>query len=688
MILSFPKHSQDAHGESEREGYLSAARSHRAALDELLLDLVRLEEEYFTVRAGLKPWDPPQSKRRLWELEDRLPELKKQIRQKEQTVVAFYGQLLELDDDCVEAHAELADLYWRLITWTEDRGDLAAADEYAKLLALHDDGRYVDLIEGTGTLTLKTEPLDADVRIYPIVEQDRRLVRGERKDLGQTPIGPLDVEPGSYVLEIRAEGCAPVRRPLLVRRGTHLQLHVKLFASREVGPDYLHVGAGCFEMGGDFEAEGAGAKQRVFVDNFAISRYPVTVGEYLLFLDDLAAKNPAAALRYTPRYGNRESTDPRQPVAGVSAEAAKTYAEWLSARKGQTFSLPTEAQWEKAARGLDARAYPWGDNFDASFCHSRQSVAGRPTMMPIGSFAEDISVYGARDMAGLVNEWTDSAFFTDDPSMLVARGGSFEETAQDCRVARRMALGKDEQHPTVGFRLVRPLAAGGGDTVSAPVVPTMSFSRPVKSPSSRKKGAEIKLLARFRELAKNADADMSALLAEVIQNAAAERGFIVELDDKKQPRLCDCCNASADPIPDTDQQFDAEAVVAAITQQRTVEMAAGLPLLAIPFADGEHCLLLERRFSAAPFVADDRQMAETAADLLSLAHTLATVKTSPTSAPAPINTDQTLEDAVAQVERELLTRVLDEESKNISRTARRLGLSRNGLRARMKRYDI
>ncbi|MBN8517176.1 MAG: SUMF1/EgtB/PvdO family nonheme iron enzyme [Candidatus Accumulibacter sp.] len=96
----------------------------------------------------------------------------------------------------------------------------------------------------------------------------------------------------------------------------------------------------------------------------------------------------------------------------MSWQDALAYCRWLAAVTGKAVTLPSEAEWEKAARGAsDARAYPWGDAFDAARCNAAESGFGDTT--PVGIFASGASPYGCLDMAGNVWEWTRSLWGKD-----------------------------------------------------------------------------------------------------------------------------------------------------------------------------------------------------------------------------------------------------------------------------------
>jgi formylglycine-generating enzyme required for sulfatase activity len=135
------------------------------------------------------------------------------------------------------------------------------------------------------------------------------------------------------------------------------------------------------------------------------------------------------------------------PVGGVSWDDAVAYTAWLADLTGDPWRLPTEAEWEKAARGTDGRIYPWGDKFDKKRCTTSES--GKGTTTPVGSHPSGASPYGVLDMAGNVWEWTSSRFIPYPYSASealdalhggvapVLRGGSWYYIARFARAACR-----------------------------------------------------------------------------------------------------------------------------------------------------------------------------------------------------------------------------------------------------------
>ena len=196
-------------------------------------------------------------------------------------------------------------------------------------------------------------------------------------------------------------------------------------------------------------------QRRVELAAFQIGRGPVSCAEYLAFV--VATDHPA------PAYWGGDSP-PRalrdHPVVGVSFGDARAYCRWLSTATGQTFRLPSEAEWERAARGDDERVFPWGDEWAAGSCNTAEGGPGATT--PIGSYPRDASPFGCVDMAGNVEEWTASkhlpypgaAATAARQEGIVARGGSWNGDRSMARCVRRHARSAALASPVRGFRVV------------------------------------------------------------------------------------------------------------------------------------------------------------------------------------------------------------------------------------------
>jgi formylglycine-generating enzyme required for sulfatase activity len=199
-------------------------------------------------------------------------------------------------------------------------------------------------------------------------------------------------------------------------------------------------------------------QHKVFVKEFEISKYPVTNFEYRAFVQDIGHEPPFLweGDQYPEGRGDH-------PVVNVSWHDAVAYCEWLSQKIGKPYRLPTEAEWEKAARGTDGWEWPWGNEWDESRCNTREGGPGTTTA--VGQYSPDgDSPYGVADMAGNVWEWCadwfqaypDNSFPNEDygEKYKVLRGSSWK-TYGLAHCAFRYARTPESIEDDMGFRCVR-----------------------------------------------------------------------------------------------------------------------------------------------------------------------------------------------------------------------------------------
>jgi toxoflavin biosynthesis protein ToxD len=234
-------------------------------------------------------------------------------------------------------------------------------------------------------------------------------------------------------------------------------------------PDLVHIPAGPFTMGSTEEDALAAAaayglpkewflkeipKRQVTVDEFSIMRYLVTNAEFSLFLQKTGHSRPD---QWDAGFVSRH---PNHPVWGVTWQSACDYAEYLSQHVKMRFRLPSEMEWEKAARGTDGRQYPWGETWKDGMCNTKEANIGATS--PVGLFWSGRSPYGCLDIAGNVEEWTSDWYqpypgthlHIDDAGQAyrVTRGGAWNKRGDTVRCARRHGpLFRDVR---VGIRLV------------------------------------------------------------------------------------------------------------------------------------------------------------------------------------------------------------------------------------------
>jgi iron(II)-dependent oxidoreductase len=225
----------------------------------------------------------------------------------------------------------------------------------------------------------------------------------------------------------------------------------------------ITIAAGFFFMGSDTGQENELPRHRVWLDSFAIAKYPVTNQEYKIFIDDTRAVAP-------PFCSEPMFSHPEQPVVGVNWYEAIAYCRWLNERTGRSFRLPTEAEWERAARGhREGALYPWGDELPSQRPYAGyNSATGGPQR--VGS--NEPNDFGLYDMSEGVHQWCSDYYDYDyyhyspernpqGPSSgqrRSSRGGSWRHRIKFSRCAARSSLPPPFHYADYGFRLALNLA--------------------------------------------------------------------------------------------------------------------------------------------------------------------------------------------------------------------------------------
>jgi len=209
-------------------------------------------------------------------------------------------------------------------------------------------------------------------------------------------------------------------------------------------------------------------RHEVSLEAFEITRTPITNAQYAVFV--AATGYPAPDVdpktwegyglihpyERTRRHAWIEGRPPEgralHPVVLVTHADAQAYARWLSRETGRNWRLPSEAEWEKAARGAEGRRFPWGDDWDPGRLNSHDS--GPFDTLPVGRFPLGASPYDVLDGAGQVFEWTATPI-DGKPGRFIVKGGSWDDSGCGiCRPAARHGRPAALKHILIGFRLV------------------------------------------------------------------------------------------------------------------------------------------------------------------------------------------------------------------------------------------
>ena len=249
--------------------------------------------------------------------------------------------------------------------------------------------------------------------------------------------------------------------------------------------DMVPIPAGEFIMGDD-DIRASAPRQRRFLKAYEIDRYEVTNEQYRAFIKATEHRQPELVDSWALDYSWREQEFPTgtgsQPVVLVSYDDARAYCNWGGKR------LPTEQEWEKAARGTQGHRYPWGPGWDGRNAHTVERFSGPLTTVEdwqnflenfdedmeihpfdVGSYPQDVSSFGVMDLHGNVSEWVDGAFLVyedgdEEASPLfgrtdiaVVRGNSFVNRDYAAPASVRYPFKKTHRETNIGFRCARDL---------------------------------------------------------------------------------------------------------------------------------------------------------------------------------------------------------------------------------------
>lgn len=304
----------------------------------------------------------------------------------------------------------------------------------------HDYEMIENYLKGNGVLTLNVTPPPIKTDIYPIIESPNgEFSISDYPTLSLMGNDDTAVIPkGKYVAYIQTDH---IDRIIYSFKVEHIEAKEIRFNCPEMIPEgMVFIPGGLAWIGGPYSSHHKLTNQKI--PSFFIKKTEVTFGEYYEFwktLDSLEKNRYCPYIQlneniksYVPAWdkkGNYSSfCSPELPVVGVTHEAADEFCEWLSLKKKKKFRLPTNHEWEKAARGGDCRNFVWGNDFSPQNTLSRSNKSAKAKYKywaKCGLFPKDKSIYGVLDMAGNIREWTSTKFSTEDSFYLIKGSSAF-----------------------------------------------------------------------------------------------------------------------------------------------------------------------------------------------------------------------------------------------------------------------
>lgn len=386
-----------------------------------------------------------------------------------------------LADDCTDRHKQA------ILARQVGLGRAIFAEAVGYLDKLPPDAtvrqRGLDYFKGDRHVELSL-PVDAKVTVSRFTLEEKREVPIPVEEL-QTNTVDLHLPVGSYCLTIQDADHSTVTYPVYLTHGRDWQTVPPDQRSRplpmplatDVGEQDRYVPEGWFDAGGDPDAPNGLDEKRVWLDGFIIREAPVTHNQYLAFINDiLKEKGFDEAYLWLPREQSTSESElgkaiyvqegkvfthilgpsmNEHPVVHITWYQALVFTRWLAQKTGQPWRLPSELEWEKSARGVDRRCFPWGNQFDPMFCIMMDSHVGKPEIRSVHHNPLDCSLYGVRSLAGNTREWcldrfSAEAYPVKDDRLVFP---SFEDLiSEDFRSSRGGSYGNAMQRTRSGDR--------------------------------------------------------------------------------------------------------------------------------------------------------------------------------------------------------------------------------------------